>query len=203
MINRNFAVRKRLLGCLIAGGGLVAVPWAIAQDAGKAPAAPPAQAAVQADAQPGPDAIRRGQALFDGRVRFANKGPSCNACHHAQHEAVIGGGTLSTDLTASFSRMGNDGLRAILASAPFPGMQVAYAGKALTPDEIDALAGFLEHADKRPKNPNQQPADIALKTFGASAAGVAVLLGLFGLVGRRRKQQSVNQAIYDRQAKSE
>lgn len=186
-------------------GVLIAFQWAYAQESAKEAAAPPAQTAMESAAEPTPDEIRRGQDLFDGRVRFANKGASCNACHHVHHDAIIGGGTLSTDLTLAFSRMGKEGLRAILGNAPFPAMQAVYEGKALTADEIHALAGFLQHADKQQQNSDRQrqPIDVGLRMFGAGAGGVVVLLGFFSLIGRRRKQRSVNQAIYDRQVKSE
>lgn len=202
MINRNFAIYRHLV-VLLAVGGLIAYQWAYAQGSANEAAAPPAQTAMPSAAELSPDEIRRGQDLFDGRVRFANKGASCNACHHANHDAILGGGTLSTDLTQAFSRMGKDGLGTILGNAPFPAMQAAYAEKALTADEIQALAAFLRHADQQQQTSVRQPMDVGLKMFGAGAGGVVVLVGFFSLVGRRRKQQSVNQAIYDRQAKSE
>ncbi|MDP2238726.1 MAG: hypothetical protein Q8K18_01015 [Burkholderiales bacterium] len=161
-------------------------------------AAPPAPAAA-----PTPAEIKLGQDLFDGRARFANKAASCKACHHVHHDAIVGGGSLSTDVTQSFSRMGKDGLTAILGNAPFPVMQAAYAGKELAPDEIQALVAFLQHADQQSQTSMRQPLDVGLKMFGAGAAGVAGLMGFFTLIGRRRKQQSVNQEIYDRQIKSE
>jgi len=201
MINRDFAILKHLVGFL-AVGGLIASQWAYAQESGKE-AAPPAQAAMESAAEPTPDEIRRGQDLFDGKVRFAGKGVSCNACHHVHHDAILGGATLSTDLTLAFSRMGKEGLRAILGNAPFPAMQAAYEGKALTADEIHALAGFLQHADKQQQTSDRQPIDVGLRMFGAGAAGVVVLLGFFSLIGRRRKKRSVNQDIFDRQVKSE
>ncbi len=202
MINRNFAFQKHLVGFL-AMGVLIAFQWAYAQESAKEAAAPPAQAVMASAAVPTPDEIRRGQDLFDGRVRFASKGASCIACHHVHHDAIVGGGSLSTDVTQSFSRMGKDGLTAILGNAPFPVMQAAYAGKELAPDEIQALIAFLQHADQQSQTSMRQPIDVGLKMFGAGAAGVAGLMGFFTLIGRRRKQQSVNQEIYERQVKSE
>ena len=35
-----------------------------------------------------PTEIQRGQDLFEGKIRFANGGPSCNACHHVTSDAV-------------------------------------------------------------------------------------------------------------------
>lgn len=171
--------------------------------AGKEPAAP-APAAMESAAEPTPDEIRRGGRLFEGRVRFANAGPACNACHHVNHDAVIGGGILARDLTLVFSRMGKQGVGAMLGSVPFPVMQAAYEGKALTADEVHALIGFLQQADRGfREHAFQQPRDYGWGLFNGGVGGVVVLLGLYSLTGRRRKKRSVNQDIYDRQVKSE
>jgi mono/diheme cytochrome c family protein len=169
--------------------------------AGKETAAPPAQAAMESAAEPTPDEIRKGGDLFEGRVRFANRGPSCNACHHVKNDAVMGGGILAKDLTLVFSRMGKQGVRAMLGSTPFPVMQAAYEGKALTEDEVHALVGFLQQADRA--HAFQQPRDYGWRMFFGGTGGVVVLLGFGSLVGWRRKKRSVNQDIYDRQVKSE
>jgi len=169
--------------------------------AGKETAAPPAQAAMESAAEPTPDEIRQGGDLFEGRVRFANGGPACNACHHVNNDAVMGGGILAKDLTLVFSRMGKQGVRAMLGGSPFPVMQAAYEGKALTDDEVHALVGFLQQADR--EHAFQQPGDYGWRMFFGGAGGVVVLLGFGSLVGWRRKKRSVNQDIYDRQVKSE
>ncbi len=178
--------------------------------ASKETAAPPVQAAASA-AAPTPDEIRLGQDLYEGRVRFAKGGPACNACHHVSNDAVLGGGILAKDLTTAFSRMGKQGVVAILGNAPFKVMALAYAQSPFTDDEIHAVASFLEFADKRHRF--EKPSEHGWSTYiGGSitagmvivgAVGVALLLGLFSLAGRRRKKRSVNQAIYDRQVKSE
>ncbi len=176
--------------------------------AGKESAAPPAQAAAVA---PTPDEIRLGQDLYEGRVRFANGGPACNACHHVSNDAVLGGAILASDLTTAFSRMGKQGIAAILGNAPFKVMALAYAQSPFTDDEIHAVAAFLEFADKQHRF--EKPSEHGWSTYIggsvtagmviAGAAGVLVLLGIFSLAGRRRKSGSVNQDIYDRQVKSE
>ncbi len=178
--------------------------------ASKETAAPPVQAAASA-AAPTPDEIRLGQDLYEGRVRFAKGGPACNACHHVSNDAVLGGGILAKDLTTAFSRMGKQGVVAILGNAPFKVMALAYAQSPFTDDEIHAVASFLDFADKRHRF--EKPSEHGWSTYiGGSitagmvivgAVGVALLLGLFSLAGRRRKKRSVNQAIYDRQVKSE
>ena len=89
----------------------------------------------------------------------------------------------------------------MLADAPFPVMQVAYAGKAISPEEIRALAGFLQRAEK--EGDPQQTGHSGWSLFFGGAGGVAVLAGFFSLIGGRRMKRSVNQDIYDRQIKSE
>jgi len=167
--------------------------------AGKESAAPPVQAA--ASAEPQPDEIQRGQDLFEGKLRFANGGPSCNACHHVTSDALLGGGVLASELTLVFSRMGKQGVSAILGNTPFPVMQAAYEAKALTENEIGALVGFLQHADQ--EHARQMPKEWGLRMFSAGAGGVVVLLGIFSLAGRGRKKRAVNQDIYDRQIETE
>ena len=80
-------------------------------------------------------------------------------------------------------------------------MQAAYKGMPFTDEETRALVGFLQQADK--EHAYQQPRDYGWGLFGAGAGGIAVLMGFYSVVGRRRKKGSVNQDIYDRQIKSE
>lgn len=173
------------------------------KEAGGGPAAgteaPAAQAAPVAEVHP--DEIQRGQDLFEGKLRFSNGGPSCNACHHVTSDALLGGGVLAAELTLVFSRMGKEGVSAILGSSPFPVMGAAYAGKEFSPQEISALVAFLQHVDK--EHARQMPKEWGLRMFSAGAGGVVVLLGIFTLAGRGRKKRPVNQDIYDRQIKSE
>src|SRR3990170_6339604 len=164
--------------------------------AGKAAAAPSAQAAKESAAVATPDEIQRGQDLFEGKVRFANGGPSCNACHHVTNDALLGGGVLAAELSLVFSRMGKQGLSAILAGgSPFPVMQTAYAGKEFSDKEINALVGFLQHVDQ--EHARQLPREWGWRMFSAGVGGVVVLVIVFSLAGRRRKKRCVNQDIYD------
>lgn len=182
-------IKKVLAHIKEAGGGAAA---------GKE--APSAQAAASA-AEAQPEEIQRGQDLFEGKLRFANGGPSCNACHQVTNDALLGGGVLAAELTLVFSRIGKQGVSAILGSSPFPVMQAAYAGKEFSPQEISALVGFLQHVDA--EHARQMPKAWGLRISSAGVGGVLVLLGIFGLAGRGRKKRAVNQDIYDRQIKSE
>jgi mono/diheme cytochrome c family protein len=168
--------------------------------AGKEAVALSAQKAA-AVAQPQPEDIQRGQDLFEGKIRFANGGPSCNACHHVMSDALLGGGVLASELTLVFSRLGKQGVSAILGNSPFPVMQAAYEGKEFSDKEINALVGFLQHADQ--EHARQMPNDWGWRMLSAGVGGVIVLLVIFSLAGRGRKKRSVNQDIYDRQIQSE
>ncbi|MFV1988922.1 MAG: cytochrome c, partial [Gemmatimonadota bacterium] len=79
-----------------------------------------------------PEQVQLGQDLFQGTVRFANSGPTCNSCHDVANDAVIGGGVLAAELTTVFTRLGGPGVRAIIGSPPFPVMQRAYLDRPLT-----------------------------------------------------------------------
>jgi hypothetical protein len=142
-----------------------------------------------------------GQALFQGRTRFANGGPSCISCHTTNTPTGISGGSLAADLTTVFSRTGTPGIQAILTNPPFPVMQAAFEGRPLESDEVHALIGFLQFADK--ENTLRQPRQYGWVMFGVGLGGVGMLSGAYSLLWRRRKRKSVNQDIYDRQIKSE
>ena len=163
------------------------------------------EASTVAQAQPEEPAsevdILAGQDLFQGIIRFENNGAPCNACHDVRNDAVMGGGILAAELTTVFSRMGRAGVQSILGQSPFPVMQAAYEGKALTENEVTQLVAFLEYADS--EQYHQLPRDYGLGLFASGVAGAGVLFGLFAFVWRGRKTGSVNQEIYDRQIKSE
>lgn len=144
--------------------------------------------------------VLRGQDLFQGITRFENAGAACNACHDVKHDAVIGGGILAAELTTVFSRMGGSGVGAILGQAPFPVMQAAYEGKALTDDEITYLVAFLQDADEQ--HLFQRPRDYGIGLFASGTVGAGLMYLLFAFIWRGRKRGSVYQEIYDRQIKS-
>lgn len=164
---------------------------------------PPTSAAGQEAAVPDrPDAnqVRRGAALFEGRVRFANGGPGCNACHEVTHEGVVGGGSLAADLTGSYSRLTGPGIQALLGRPPFPVMWRAFADHPLTEEEIAGLAAFLQQADA--EQASQQPVRYGVRLLGAGIGGSVLLMGLYSMAWRGRRRDTVSRAIYDRQVKS-
>jgi mono/diheme cytochrome c family protein len=170
---------------------------AAAAPSGLEGAAAPSDSPVQSATE---EQIVLGQNLFQGSTRFVNGGPTCNACHEVTNDAVIGGGVLARDLTTVFSRLGGPGVRAILASPPFPVMQKAYEDKPLTDEEVMALAGFLQRADE--EQAIYQPRGYGPKLLGAGVLGTVLLLGLYSLLWRGRLKGSVNQSVFDRQVRS-
>lgn len=143
--------------------------------------------------------IARGLDLFQGNLRFVNKGPTCISCHHVKNDAVIGGGILAKDLTTVFTRLNEPGVSAILGRPPFPVMEQAYKDQPLTKEEIKALVAFLEYAAK--EHFYQQPRDYGLRLFNTGLVGAAFLFGLFGIFGFRRKKKAVAHDIFKRQEK--
>ena len=159
-----------------------------------------APATAPATAQPITGDPELGRLLFQGNTRFANGGPSCNSCHNVAHEDVIGGGVLAKDLTTVFSRLGGQGVRAVVGSPPFPVMQRAFQDRPLTEQEVNALVAFLEQTDV--KASLHQPLDYGIRLFVAGVLGATLLLGLYSLAWRKRKRAAVNAAIYKRQVRS-
>jgi len=181
------------------------VPSAAAPSAGAEVASPqvtsvPAADQIEPLPLPPEAEILLGQDLFQGRVPFANGGPTCNACHEVVNDAVIGGGNLAVDLTTVFSRLGGRGVQAVLSTSPFPVMQAAYEGKALTENEATSLVSFLQFADQ--ESALQTPRNYGFGLFISGLVGTVLLFGLSSAVWRRRKRGSVNEAIFDRQTRS-
>lgn len=141
-----------------------------------------------------------GRALFQGTARLEGGGPSCNSCHEATHDGVLGGGSLARDLTAAHSRLGGAGTRSILQSLPFPVMQRAYAGRPLTEREVAGLVAFLERVDA--ERAEHEPRRWGFLLFGAGFLGTGLLLGAVSTAWRGRRRGSVNQEIFDRQIES-
>lgn len=148
-----------------------------------------------------PEDVKKGQEMFQGRIRFSAGGPACNSCHEVQNDAVIGGGVLAKELTSVMSTMGGAGVQAVLGKPPFPVMEQAYRDHELTKDEIKALTAFLADADKN--KAFQKPRDYGERLFVSGVVGVVVLLGLYALIWRRRKRLPVNHAIFARQVESQ
>lgn len=158
---------------------------------------------VSAASEPEPiteESIRSGEQLFMGKTRFENGGSTCISCHNVDHAGVIAGGTLAKDLTNVHTRLGQAGVRAVIANTPFPVMSKAFEGKQLTAQEVINVAAFLQHVDSDEAS-RQQRRYLPLLLF-AGAVGTLVLLAILSVVWLRVKKRSVNHEIYERQVTS-
>lgn len=148
-----------------------------------------------------------GARLFEGSVSFQNGGVSCVACHNASNALVINGGTLAKDLTKAISGYGGveagagETVKAMItdsSSMPSPMMTTAYKGKELTASEATDLVDFLVKADSEATAPSNDSNSFII----SGVVGAIIIFVLLSIFGRKRKRESVNQAMYDRQIKS-
>ncbi|HLG40015.1 MAG TPA: hypothetical protein VI461_10115 [Chitinophagaceae bacterium] len=143
---------------------------------------------------------QRGRDLFVGNIRFANNGPTCNSCHNVNMERFLSGGVLAKDLTQAVTRLSAIGVKSIIAGMPFPQMKKSYENKPLTEAEINDITAFLLLADGASAIPVTNT--IGKNMILGGVGGVLVLLVSFSFFWIKRKQNTVNYAIYKRQIKS-
>lgn len=144
--------------------------------------------------------IAKGAALFQGKQRFFNRGPSCIACHDVKNSAILGGGALARELTDAHARLGSVAIAAILNNPPFPVMKAAYKDKPLQEDEISAVTAFLEKTNEA--QGKQLSGSYRSKMLLIGGSGLAGLLVFYCFFWFNRKRKSVNAAIYGRQKSS-
>jgi len=161
-------------------------------DAAPAPAAVPSEFTKDEEID--------GEMIFAGLRSLTNGGAACNSCHNVKYDKIITGGSLAKDLTDAFSRLTEQGVKAIISNPPFPAMAHTYQGRKLTGDEVHNLLAFLKHVDE--SKDSQQGRDFGLELLFAGLGGGVALIVAFGMLWMRTKRTSVNQAIYDRQIKS-
>ncbi len=146
-----------------------------------------------------PEDLSNGKNLFEGRVRFANGGPSCITCHNGLSHAFFSENSFSTkDLSNSFANLGEKGVKAILDNPPFPVMAKAFEGHSLKEHEVHDLLFFLQDAGA--KNVNKAQMSSGYLLYGI--LGACALLVLYAGLWYERKNRSVNDSIYKRQIKS-
>ena len=148
-----------------------------------------------------------GAALYEGTSSFKNGGPACVVCHHVESSRVISGGYLGKDLTKIISLYGGAGAgaeltaKAMLLKAsdmPSPIMVEAYENKELTESEVNDLVDFLINADSKDVTSSNSSVGFVI----SSIIGAAIIFFLLTFLGKKRKQESVNQKLYDRQLNS-
>jgi len=153
---------------------------------------------ILADA--GPEEAGRGRRFFNGKLAFANGGPSCIACHNGLSGTFFSENSYAKDLGASFATLGEQGVKAVLENPPFPVMAEAFRGRPLLPEETRALLAFLKGADPvRAARAAGAPGSGFL-LYGL--LGATALIVLFSGLWHSRKSRSVNHAIYKRQIRS-
>lgn len=135
----------------------------------------------------------RGKRLFKGDDRFDAGGPSCLSCHSVAGVGALGGGKLGPDLTGAFDKFGGEqGLRSVLKTLPFPTMAPIFSRKGLTAREQSDLVAFLATAPDQ-----ERPARAAGKLVGFSAAAAALLVVL-GIAVWRRRLTAVRRPLVNR-----
>lgn len=143
----------------------------------------------------------RGRDLFDGKLRFTNRGAACNSCHNVDMKGFISGGALGKDLTHVITRLSAPGVAGIVSGLPFPQMKATYGTRLVTDQEIADITAFLTAADK-PVPPKTFTSNVGNYLLVWGAAGFVILLILFSLFWMKRKNRTVNLRIYNRQIKS-
>ncbi len=117
----------------------------------------------------------RGRELFAGRVKFANGGPPCAACHSLAGLPFPGGGTLGPDLTREYSKLGPDGMQTAMQTLYFPTMVPVYDRRPLTSGEQADLIAYFQQTNDH--------AASARNTVIIIALGIAVFVALLIITG--------------------
>ena len=136
---------------------------------------PSAAAKMGTDATP--EEVALGRRLFEGGEPLANGGPACIGCHDVRGIGVAGGGTLGPDLTFTFARKGERGIRPLLATLDSPLMRELYAKAPLTEEEQYAVKAYLADASRDGSKPRKDKDFFFLGVVGLLAA-----LGFIGIV---------------------
>jgi cytochrome c551/c552 len=144
--------------------------------------------------------VKMGRALFLGSDSFENGGASCISCHHANNKDVAAGGLLAKDLTEVYTRLGDDAIRSIVNSPPYPVMTEAYKSRKLTEKEVVYLAAFLQDVDSKSPNQALVSADFVFFKWGLGVFALIILS--VGLIWKKRKASSVKSEIFKRQLTS-
>lgn len=93
-----------------------------------------------------PELIATGKALFIGSTRLAKGGAPCISCHPSTYPGIAGGNLSIANLSTSYKKMGDTGMRGALTSLKFPTMRKIYADRPLTDEEIAALMALFKES---------------------------------------------------------
>lgn len=117
-----------------------------------------------------------GEALFTGKTRFHNRGPSCINCHSIAGVPVVNQKIVGPNLTDTYDKLGPRGIQAMIRP-PFSGvMATVYDKHVLIPAEEMDLLAFLRQNGTPPGIQESAPANSAQLPPGASLP-VQVLTG--------------------------
>ncbi len=138
-----------------------------------------------------------GAGLFQGTKHFKNGGPACIACHSVDSKLVASGGKLAMNLTT----MGGAGIAYTIQkpqNASSAVMRDAFKGKPVTASEQADLVAFFNQVAA---NHTQAPKSATIFIIGGIIGAIIIFI-ILGLLGAKRKKESVNQKLYDRQLKT-
>ncbi|MFZ4859213.1 MAG: c-type cytochrome [Desulfuromonadaceae bacterium] len=112
------------------------------EGAGAAKASPPIT--EQIATQVTPELIAQGKALFTGSRSLTKGGAPCLSCHPFTYPGIDGGNLSIADLSKSYQKMGDTGMKGALKALKFPTMKKIYADRPLTDEEIAALMALFK-----------------------------------------------------------
>lgn len=119
--------------------------------------------------------VELGRSLFNGFSPFLNGATPCINCHNIKDQSFLGGGKIALDLTKTYTKLGPQGISAILVNPPFPAMQAAIPDS-LTNEEITSLISLLRSVDDRNQDFRRQTSG------GVSFFTLAFVCALFFIV---------------------
>lgn len=125
--------------------------------------------------------VQLGHELFLGTRSLTGVGPPCISCHTVSGLATLGGGRLGPDLTLVNERLGGPkGLSTWLLAPPTPTMQSIFQSQPLKPEEIHALAAFLNQSAQQGVPADMSgPLGFFLIGLGGAVAGLVLFDGLW------------------------
>lgn len=149
---------------------------------------------------PTEDDVIIGRNLFSGIQVLENEGPSCISCHNVLDDNITAGGALAVDLSDAYDRLGKAGVGAMITGLAFPQMKSSYQDHLITEDEALQITAYLKDVSEQRFYQFGTSYQNILLTWGV--IGSIILMGIFPLFWYKRKKESVNKRIYERQIKS-
>lgn len=131
-----------------------------------------------------PADVQAGRELFLGNRQLSGGAATCISCHSVGGLTALGGGRLGPDLTLVNERLGGPkGLSTWLLAPPTPTMQSVFQSRPLKPEEIHALAAFLNQSGQQ-NTPADMSGPLGFFLLGLGGA-VALMMLLDGIWSKR------------------